>query len=474
MLSNQGHGFGPNLMRLVPLLDGVDRFGRFQGPVGSIMHAFAGYYQGASWAFFGATNRDLFADTPVARQVFVNAADALVRGLYLRETGAEMSAYRVGDTAQIRTTANNFDWRRSASDASVTVRMEAIAPKASKPAFSQDKTLTLKPGASEQVAFEWKVPADAADFYVLHATVLEGGKPVDREDGGVVMWTDRADRPTVAVGRKGPYFSFGDRPRFVLGCQTYWGQNGSYTARSPLAFERDYAMMQDYGLHFSRLFVPWGDATQGAAQAAQSDAMIQLAQKHRILFYHAPNLAPTPVATELADEEVKAKALGERYRGVPWMTVDVCNEPSFRITDERMAGPFNEWLKAKYGTTEALRQAWGADAPELGQVKPVAPTTRWDDLRTLDEFLFVADVEQRWADGNRAAIQASDPSRSVSVGNLQGYGWGEVSYDPPTCAEGARLLRPAFLRPSGAAIARAERHRPASPRQAAHPGRVRR
>jgi hypothetical protein len=194
-------------------------------------------------------------------------------------------------------------------------------------------------------------------------------------------------------------------------------------------------MMQDYGLHFSRLFVPWGDATQGATQAAQSDAMIQLAQKHRILFYNAPNLSPTPVASELLDEEAKAKAVGERYKGIPWMTVDICNEPSFRITDERMTGPFNDWLKAKYGTTDALRQAWGADAPELGKVKPVAPTTRFDDLRTRDEY-FVADIEQRWADGNRAAIQSGDPARMASVGNLQGYGWGEVSYDPPTCASG--------------------------------------
>lgn len=427
MTSNQGHGFGPNLSRLVPLLQCTDRFGRSRGYLGSLVYPYDGFYRGSAYAIFGVTSQDLFTEAnPQAKALLTNTAAALTRRVFLHDTDTEFSSYRDGETVRFRTKVSNFGM----TEAAVTVGL-ALGPAA----FGQPREVVLKPGATEDVSVE--VPVEqlgGAPLCRFSFTAAVEGKPIDREANAVVVWQDGtasgAGRGTLApVTRRGPYFAFGSRPMFVLGSQTYWGQNGSVTARSPLAFERDFAMMQDYGMHFSRLFVPF----KTDSDMRQSDAMVQLAQQHRILFYHTPNLPNTTTPEQLAEETAIAGRIGERYRDVPWLTVDICNEPTVAVSDEKLGPAFNEYLRTLYPTTEALRAAWGVNDVELGQVKLQPLSDRWDDLRSYDTHRFMTLVQQRWADANRAAIRQADPERLVSVGEMQGTGDAHTVWDPPIC-----------------------------------------
>ncbi|MBU0607926.1 MAG: beta-galactosidase, partial [Armatimonadetes bacterium] len=422
ILSNQGHGFGPNLTRIVPLLQATDRFGRNRGLLGSLLYHYDGFYRGSAAGIFGVTNTDLFTDAnPGARDLLVNSAAALLRRVFLHDTDTEFSSYRPGETVRFRTKVSNYGRREAA--VSVSLRLDAG------PA-TPAKQLTLKPGATEDVTVE--LPADQlkpAALCHFAFTLSMDGQPVDCEENAVVLWRGERGPGLASLTHHGPYFTLGDRPMFLTGCQTYWGQNGSVTARSPLAFARDFAMMQDYGLHFSRLFVPY----KTDSDRRQSDAMVQLAEQHRVVFYHTPNLHNTAVPEELAEETAAAKDIAERYLSVPWLMVDVCNEPTVGVADKKLTPAFNDFLRGKYGTTAALRQAWGDDKVELGQVKPAPLSDRWDDLRAYDTHCFAAWVQQHWADSNRAAIRAADPARLVSVGHMQNFGDGHRVWDPPIC-----------------------------------------
>lgn len=425
MLSNQGHGFGPNLSRLVPLLQATDRFGRNRGLLGSLVYHYDGFYRGSAAAFFGVNNHDLFSgDYPQARELLINTAEALTRRVFLHDTDTEFSSYRPGETVRFRTKISNYG--RKDAKAQVGLSFDG---QDGQPVTLPAREVVLKAGATEDVSFEWPVPTKyTGSLCRFRAALSLDGQQVDREENAVVIWQGGA-APVARLAHNGPYFAFGDRPIFLLGSQTYWGQNGSVTARSPLAFARDFTLMQDYGLHFSRLFVPF----KTDSDRRQSDAMVQLAQQHRVVFYHTPNLSNTIAPAELAEETAAAKTIGERYREVPWLAVDICNEPTVAVEDAKLAAPFNDYLRERYQTTEALRQAWGAPDVELGQVKLEPLSDRWNDLRSYDTQRFMALVQQRWADANRAAIRGVDPTRLVSVGQMQGFGDSHKVWDPPLC-----------------------------------------
>jgi len=186
-------------------------------------------------------------------------------------------------------------------------------------------------------------------------------------------------------------FLIDGRPQFLMGCQNYWGQNKSVTARSPLGFERDYRAMRDGGLRWTRCFVPF----QTEEDKRISDAMVQLAQKFGLVFYHTPNLHNTADPSALAEETRTAREIAERYRSVPGFAIDICNEPSFRSSDTSLTNAFSG---------------------------PVKPEGAWDDLETAAFWRHMSSIQRAWAASNAAAIHAGNPAGLAAVGWSQGWG----------------------------------------------------
>jgi hypothetical protein len=397
MLGLNGHGFGPNRARWLPLLECRDRFGRLRGHAGAIVHHFAGSFAGSSWAIFGVTSQDLFAQgSPATRQVLLPVVEALLRRLYLHETDAGYACYRQGETVSLRTRVSNTGAVVREAEVRFVVTADT-APQA--PAVTLTRSVSLKPGEALPVELPWPLPPAAADLYRVTAELWLGGQRVDLEQAAFAVWSPAVLARGPGLHRDGARLLLDGVPQFLMGCQTYWGQNGSVTAHSPLAFDRDFRGMRDLGLRWTRCFIPFRTETDRRI----SDAIVQLAQKHGLVLYHTPNLTNTADPDELARQQATAREIAERYRGVPGLAIDICNEPAFAADD---AG---------------LLQQFGRAGKTLGE---------WQDADVTAFWQCMADAQRAWARHDAAAIHEVDAGRLVSVGWSQGWGGGESMKDP--------------------------------------------
>lgn len=390
MLGLNGHGFGPNRARWIPLLECSDRFGRARGHAGAVLHHFSGTFARSSWAIFGVTDRDLFAaGSPAIERVLLPTADRLLRRFYLHETDTALACYRDGETVTFRTQVSNFGRKPRAAEVRISLGLkDAITRK-----------VQLKPGETTPIELTWKPERFASDYYSFAAELWEEGRLVDREENAFVAWTPAVLAKGPSFRKDGTRFLVNGRPQFLMGCQTYWGQNGSVTARSPAAFDRDFRQMRDHGLLWTRLFLPF----KTEEDKRISDAVVQLAQKHGLILYHTPNLCHTADPAELALQQKTAQEIAVRYRGVPGLAVDICNEPSFKSDDP------------------ALVKRFGRAGKTTGD---------WNDLEAASFWRCMADVERAWEQANCSAIHAGDAARLASVGWSQGWGGGPVMKDP--------------------------------------------
>lgn len=390
MLGLNGHGFGPNRARWVPLLECTDRFGRPRGHAGAILHHFAGTFAGSSWAFFGVTNRDLFAaDSSAGKQVLLPVVARLLDRLYLHETATALACYRDGEAVAFRTKISNLGLRPRSAELRIRVATTDVLTRA----------VEVKPGETLPVELSWKPERFAPDFLPFAAELWEGGRRIDREENAFVAWKPEVLANGPVLRKDGTRFLVNGRPQFLMGCQTYWGQNGSVTASSPAAFDRDFRQMRDCGLLWTRLFLPF----KTEEDKRISDAAVWLAQKHGLVLYHTPNLHHVADAAQLAAQQEISREIASRYRSVPGLAIDICNEPSFKASD---AG-----LVKKFGGAGTTEGAW----PELG----VAGFWRC-----------MAEAERTWEAAHASAIHGVHPERLVSVGWSQGWGGGETMKDP--------------------------------------------
>jgi hypothetical protein len=388
MLGLNGHGFGPNRARWVPLLACTDADGRPRGHAGSVTHHFAGTFSGSSWACFGVTNHDLFAaGSPALTQVLVPAAEALLTRLYLHESDTAFACYRAGETVTLRTRVSDF----GREDHATEVRFVVTPDGAAEPCATLTRPAAVKPGETLAVEASWPLPEKPADFYRVTVELWVKGKAVDVEEAAFVVWSPNVIARGPKFSKDGTRFLIDGRPQFLFGSQTYWGQNGAVTARSPLAFDRDYRQMRDFGLRWVRCFVPF--ATEEDKRI--SDAMVQLSQKAGLVFYHTPNLSNTADPEKLAGQRKTAQEIAERYRDVPGFAVDLCNEPAFTSDDP------------------ALVKSFGQAAH---------PEGAWDDPATTAFWWHMTQTQRAWASTNAAALHAGNPRLLASVGWSQGWG----------------------------------------------------
>jgi hypothetical protein len=390
MLGLNGHGFGPNRARWVPLLECLDWCGRPRGHAGAIIHHFSGTFAGSSWAIFGATNSDLFAAGAASlEKVLLPTVAHLLRRFYVHDTDSALACYREGESVTLRTKVSNFGRAPRRGEVRFTLT----------PEICLKQEINVRPGETMAVELAWKPGRFTSDYYPFAAELWEDGRCLDREENAFVAWNPAVLARGTTLHKDGTRFVIGDRPQFLMGCQTYWGQNTSVTARSPAAFDRDFRQMREFGLRWTRCFLPF----KTEEDKRISDAVVQLAQKYGLVLYHTPNLRHTADPAELAAEQATARELAVRYRGVPGLAVDICNEPSFRGDDAPLVKTFG-----RPGKTEG----------------------RWDDLDVAAFWRCMAGAERAWEIANAGAIHAGDPLRLASVGWSQGWGGGPVMKDP--------------------------------------------
>ena len=423
----QGNAGAPLKARWVPVADAVDRYGRLRGTAFAVMHNFAGEYPGSSWAYSGISDRDLFTPGDAAgAALFRSVLDRLIRGAYLFEGGTTERCVRPGDTAAPTVHVGNL----AREPRGFTVRLRVLRDQ--QPVAEHVQTLTVPARSSQQVTFEWRVPADLGPgLVVLRWELAAADGTRDRLEAGLVVWGEEQLASGPRLRYSDCYFSRGKGPEFLLGSQVYWG-NVTVTGTDPLRWDRQFATMADNGLAVARSFMaPPGGNTEAGWRGR--DALVQLAQAHGISLFYAGVSWPTTDPAKVAARAQVARQAAERYRAAPGWFIDVVNEPAMRVGAGATDSPeFQRYLEARYGSWEGLRAAWGDELTEASFADiEVAPMRGgWASVRAVDTSRFMSWKMRVWATETAAAAKAADPERLVSVGYLQGFGDATTMWDP--------------------------------------------
>ncbi len=422
--------FPPVYRRWVPVLQAFDGTGRaLRGTALSILHNYAGPFSGSSWAFSGLTDRtDIFLGDAGRRELLCRVLTDITEKVFLHELTTDFACYEPGETARISVRVSNYGRRPAARVLSLRVADRELL----------SRRLDLQPGEARTV--EASIPVDdlGSDYCPVQARLYEGERLADFMESGLCIRSEAILASGPQIGWKDNYLTVDGRPTFLLGTNQT-GMMFFSANENPAIWDRDFRTMQEHNFHILRIlhFSPFskggyeGKPTNQPLHLAerprrlvrQLDAIVQLAQKHRVAIFLSLH---DWMGTTLTDEELQAQAdwnrfWAERYKDVPGIFYDIQNEPSVRAPDRPdIVALWNSFLQQRYGSDEALRAAWTRHPPEKPlPTVPLGPTSNdWDDTRSADRKRFETVLLNRWIKANLDGIKAGDPDALVTVGYL--------------------------------------------------------
>jgi hypothetical protein len=425
--------------RWQPLLEARDAYGRFSGAAGALVSHFAGPFSGSRWALFGVTNRDIFAGAEGGR-LLRQVVRLLKSGVVAESLTTDYALYRPGETAKIKLAVADKSRPNPAvrERRLMRARLEFRAPGGAL-LHAEDLTFDLPRGTRREVNPTWRVPPDAPDF--VRVTVIvepnplspfpvgEGGRGVrDVIETGFCVYNPR-------VMQSGPRLTYRDnafeltthdsrlttRP-LLFGTDT-WGSMFLSRSHSSLTWYRDLAMMRDYGLHMyeNLQYAPTGwKFTE--AQWRQFDALIQLSQRFGLPYMAGLLIGQDVVVDDatLAQQAAMCREFAARYRNVPGLIYYLNGDFQLNLKDiPDIRRLWNDFLKNRYGTQEALRKSWGANTPAepLGQIPvcdaaPGYPGVRGGQARDVAEFKSA--LMRRWIGALCTAIRQEDTVHPIT------------------------------------------------------------
>ena len=406
--------------RLIPLLATSDEFGRFRGNAGSLMVNTLEPYRGSIWAYFGVESRDILSE-PGGDELLISVVNAMRRGVFLHDLHSTYACYRQGEEVVVEGSVSNMSGEKRSCLAQIAVSDEPGAP-----VHFDSIQVELAPGESKQISTKWRPGAFKDDFYTVKADLVIDGRPVDTLRTGFYAWNEQTIAKGMDLSYSDNFLRDGGKPRYMLGVQAFYDKTCP-AGMDPLDIERDFRDMADMGLHVSRVFT-YNDTEQ---DWRFRDAMAMASQRHRVVFW----LSNTVYARAYLDNPEMVSIphkISERYSGVDGMMIDLYNEPNFsNVQDAARDARFSEWLRAKYGSDEALRAAWGDELgkdEKLGSMKMGWLKKDWLSIRSRDVYRFLLWQGNKWVTDMTGAIKEKDPSRLVGVGYLQS--WSGMVMDP--------------------------------------------
>lgn len=404
---------GYSAARWVPLLDALDRYGRLRGAAGALMIHYGGFYSGSMWAYFGVEDRQLFGPQVAGSEKdLVGVVRFLLRGVALNRLKCEYDSYSPGEEVAVTVAVSNSGAKEFSGEVQVSL--------AGSTTFAVENVeVAVAAGTQEEVTVRFRVPERSPDLVKVRARLVEGAQPIDEMvTGFVVRRPDivaRAPRLTFADN----YFRLDGRPVFLFGSDNYSNDYKS-DAMNPLRWDEIQALARDMGLQvYENLQYsnPGHNMTEKDWRAFQ--AMGQLLQKRGLVFM-CGLLIGHNVAVD--DEELQAEGrqcfeYARRLRGMPALLWYINGDYQLRYRDvEFLRRAWNDWLRREYGSTQALRAAWGRpDAPELGNL-PFPPKTsgKWDDRVRIDQVRFNVWLMRRWNENHVREIRRADRRHAIT------------------------------------------------------------
>ncbi len=422
--------FPPVYRRWIPVLEATDARGALRGTALSILHNFSGAYRGSSWAFSGITSGvALLLGDPVREKLLRRVLEQITRKVYLHSLQTDLPLYERNEQATVRVQAVNFG--RNAISVRVVLKTQGRRV--------ASRELTLQPGEARTVETEVTIARLRGDYCPVQAELWSGNERLDAVETAFCIRDQSVIARGPKVGWQDNYLTVNGQPALLVGTNQT-GMMFFSAAENPAVWDRDFRQMAQHNVRILRIlhFSPFAkDGYRGSGAHSsldlrvvppkrlqrQMDAIVQLAQKHGIIICLTLHdwLGVTLTDEELEAQRVWNRFWASRYRDVPGILYDIQNEPVVEVPDVPFVRAlWNEWLRQRYGSDEALRAAWRVHPPEasLPHVPLGNRTDRWDDMRTADLKRFESELLNRWVRANVEGIKAGDPDALAFVGYL--------------------------------------------------------
>jgi hypothetical protein len=393
-----------------------------------------------------------------------SAADYARRGTEQFWVEAQYSTLRPGEVPQL-----TVHWNRARAEATTTG--DALVELYAGAQLIESTHLDLRgPHADAAVNFTKALPPG---FYTVRATYAENGKPQEFYANGFQVEDEKSLETGPALGVDKDFLTLGGKPFFPVGTNYFTTEENGWDFSGPrnaLVWENDFADMERHGVTFVRTGVWMSNSkfvepsTGGVNERflRNLEAYLAAAQRHHIAinfttFAMVPRMGdqsrrnqggtePTPQNPYLDPSMVHAEqeyvlSIVNRFKGVPWLSYDLINEPSFsnpRLIfhgntpngDPAEVGAWHAWLGEKYQTTTELAEAWRIDPSQLKRFED-APLPQDNDLhygrntnahevRALDYNLFAQDEFSRWVKSMVDAIRSTGSTQLINVGQDEG------------------------------------------------------
>ena len=407
---------GMNDARWIPLLEAVDASGRKRGAAGALMHHYHGAYTRSTWAFFGVENFDVFAEASEAGlAAFAIAARTLASKCYLHSADTEYATYRDGEDVRMRVLLSNYGLRRPALQVRLLVLHGDVE------AYRVVREAVPHAGETMVIEEMWSAPRFKAEHYTVRMDLLDGTHVIDSMETAFNVWKAETLASGMHFEFRDNYFHVEGRSVFLQGTDDYLhtfidqDENpGTWLADAQGC--RDSAI--DVYENLMGLRGPQHRPTETWWRWV--DAMLLNTQRVGGIFFPGmlvfSNTAVSNV--DLEDQRMYVKAFASRYAGAAGIMYYLNGD--LELHDPNLPDLqkiFNEFLKDKYGSDEALHAAWKLSPPDapIGRLTIHKGTGDWRDIRTLDDFQFRTELVRRWLNTMHDAIREVDTRHPVTA-----------------------------------------------------------
>lgn len=453
---------GNDAARWIPLINGHDRYGRLRGAVGALLRHSAGTYAGSSWAFFGVTNRNLFAESePAMGQAFVDIVRSLAKDTHLASLISDLTCYRQGES--VRLLANVFNGGRRSRDLRLAVSIYDGEPPsfdaepAGQPRAVLTSSVTVPAGQAQPVALSWNPAAFQANFYYLLGQLWEGEEEIDRIESAFIIRDKKAIAKGPALNFRDNYLRLGARPMFLFGTDD-WSYTFDTRRETPLQWLRDMRARRDLGVQiYENLQFGVPPPARRDELLRKLDGIIQLAQQYQQVYFAGLLIGYNTAASdaELAQQTAWCRDFARRYAEVPGLIHYLNGDLRCQLSNA-VSPQLNQFLQQRYGSDQRLREAWGDDAPPqpLGQIHAEDFNDwgySWDDRRVRDLNRFRAALIRRWSGALIGGIREADSRHPTSS---EFYQLPHQGVDIPAGIDGLDLCNFGYFDKPGADIAR--------------------
>jgi len=408
--------------RWIPLVNCYDRYGRLRGAAGAMRANYDGPYNGSIWAYFGVENIDLFsAEYPEMLELLARILAFQCQGSFLAPCRLRQWVHDEGDDAELVVHMVNV----GKAD---TTTVDISEYRTGKVLAQLEVQEQRRVGHKVFGLVNWKVAGTEADLIRVTWSLARDGEVIDRLDSGIMIRRQGLLRSGVQFQYRDNYFRVGGRSMFLFGTDNT-SRHHVNDSQNPITWWEDALAARDHGVViFEVLHQQEGvPAQEYGAKYDMSDEQIR---SYHGMIQHTQQLGQVYMGGILVGHQVavdddeleqarhKVRQYVEHVRPCKAVIYYLNGDYVLSLNDKPfLKGMFNEFLKRKYGSVEALTTAWGGllEGESWGDIKCFDYVSDdWASKRVEDCSWFKIELMKRWNNCYADLCKELDPSKPVT------------------------------------------------------------